>query len=137
MVGHRLLRSLLHELPVLFLLISYSTIPAAEAWVSLTAIGTSSRVVPTKARLYAERRLENVICLVTGASRGIGKGIALELGAEGAIVYITGTTTTTNAGTLSSEAPGTIEETAKLISDSGGTCIPVLCDHSHVPTCKG
>ncbi len=61
--------------------------------------------------------------MVTGASRGIGKGIALELGAAGATVYVTGRSTT--PGRL----PGTVNATATEIDALGGTGIPYICDH--------
>lgn len=61
--------------------------------------------------------------MVTGASRGIGKGIALELGAAGATVYVTGRSTT--PGRL----PGTVNDTATEIDALGGTGIPYICDH--------
>ncbi|WP_040836317.1 SDR family NAD(P)-dependent oxidoreductase [Nocardia brevicatena] len=67
--------------------------------------------------------LKDRIAVVTGASRGIGKGIALELGAAGATVYITGRSTT--PGWL----PGTVHDTAARIDELGGTGIPVVCDH--------
>lgn len=61
--------------------------------------------------------------MVTGASRGIGKGIALELGAAGATVYVTGRSD--RPGRL----PGTVGETAARIAELGGTGVPVVCDH--------
>ncbi len=61
--------------------------------------------------------------MVTGASRGIGKGIALELGAAGATVYVTGRSD--RPGRL----PGTVGETAARIEELGGTGVPVVCDH--------
>lgn len=61
--------------------------------------------------------------MVTGASRGIGKGIAVELGAAGATVYLTGRSD--RPGKL----PGTLSETAAQIAELGGTGIPVVCDH--------
>jgi dehydrogenase/reductase SDR family member 1 len=82
--------------------------------------------------------LKGCVCLVTGASRGIGKGIALELGRAGATVYVTGTSTTssqTNRATsyATSElvgGPGTIEETAQQVTEAGGHGIPVYCNHA-------
>ena len=68
--------------------------------------------------------LKNKICLVTGASRGIGRGIALALGSEGATVYITGRTLNP-----SSTAPGSLSVTADEVSARGGNAIPVQCDH--------
>lgn len=67
--------------------------------------------------------LAGTVAVVTGASRGIGKGIALELGAAGATVYVTGRTTT--AGHL----PGTVAGTAAEIDALGGTGVAVVCDH--------
>jgi dehydrogenase/reductase SDR family protein 1 len=64
------------------------------------------------------------VAVVTGASRGIGKGIALELGALGMTVYVTGRSTG-EGGML----PGTIGETAAQITELGGRGIAVACDH--------
>ena len=64
-----------------------------------------------------------VVAVVTGASRGIGKGIALELGAMGATVYVTGRSV--DAGPV----PGTVGETAAQIDELGGHGIAVACDH--------
>ncbi|MGW4532716.1 SDR family NAD(P)-dependent oxidoreductase [Nocardia sp. NPDC004340] len=67
--------------------------------------------------------LAGKVAVVTGASRGIGKGIALELGAAGATVYVTGRTVT--AGHL----PGTVSATAAEIDALGGHGVAVVCDH--------
>ena len=68
--------------------------------------------------------LKNKICLVTGASRGIGRGIALALGSEGATVFITGRTLEP-----SNKAPGSLSVTADEVTARGGLAIPVQCDH--------
>lgn len=67
--------------------------------------------------------LRGRVAVVTGASRGVGKGIALELGAAGATVYVTGRTV--EQGSL----PGTIVQTADEVTSLGGKGIPVVCDH--------
>lgn len=67
--------------------------------------------------------LPDRVAVVTGASRGIGKGIALELGAAGATVYVTGRTVTPG------KLPGSVHETAARITELGGVGIPVVCDH--------
>ncbi len=61
--------------------------------------------------------------MVTGASRGVGKGIALGLGEAGATVYVTGRTVSPG------ELPGTIGETAAQVTALGGQGIAVACDH--------
>jgi len=71
------------------------------------------------------RQLDGRIAVVTGASRGIGKGIARELGAAGATVYVTGRTVEAGVNPL----PGTVGETAALIDELGGHGVAVACDH--------
>ncbi len=74
------------------------------------------------------KSLEGKIALVTGASRGVGKGIALGLGEAGATIYITGRTTEENQAAV--HLPGTIYSTAGEVNHLGGECIPVYCDHT-------
>lgn len=70
------------------------------------------------------RPLAGQIAIVTGASRGVGKGIALGLGEAGAIVYVTGRTVEPGA------YPGTIGETAAEVTALGGEGVAVRCDHA-------
>lgn len=61
--------------------------------------------------------LNGKVALVAGATRGAGRGIAIELGAAGATVYVTGRTTRTQRSEYN--RPETIEETAELVSKAG------------------
>ncbi len=69
--------------------------------------------------------LSDKVAIVTGASRGLGRGIALGLGQAGARVYVTGRSTEEQPGPL----PGTIEATAREITQVGGEGVAVRCDH--------
>ncbi|WEX76214.1 SDR family oxidoreductase [Sinorhizobium numidicum] len=71
--------------------------------------------------------LEGKVALVAGATRGAGRGIAVELGAAGATVYVTGRTTRTQQSDY--QRPETIEETAELVTAAGGKGIAVQVDH--------
>ncbi len=66
------------------------------------------------------------VILVTGASRGIGRGTAVALAAPGTTIYVTGRTT--RAGTAA--LPGTVHESAAEITRRGGRGIAVACDHA-------
>lgn len=75
------------------------------------------------------RRLEGKVAVVTGASRGGGRGIALVLGEEGATVYVTGRSV--RGASTRPDLPGTtIDDTAEQIGARGGVGIPVQCDHT-------
>jgi NAD(P)-dependent dehydrogenase (short-subunit alcohol dehydrogenase family) len=67
-----------------------------------------------------------IIAVVTGASRGAGKGIAIALGKKGAVVYITGRSL--NNDNVNS---GTITQTAFEVNQAGGIGIPVVVDHTN------
>jgi NAD(P)-dependent dehydrogenase (short-subunit alcohol dehydrogenase family) len=71
--------------------------------------------------------LAGKVALVAGGTRGAGRGIAVQLGAAGATVYVTGRT----SGSMRSEMnrPETIEETASLVDEAGGRGIAVRVDH--------
>jgi len=71
---------------------------------------------------------EQRVAVVTGASRGVGKGIALALGAAGHVVYVTGR----SAGDRVTfpAVGGTVDETARAVTAAGGTGVAVACDHT-------
>ncbi|MFJ5303002.1 SDR family oxidoreductase [Streptomyces sp. NPDC088350] len=71
--------------------------------------------------------LEGKVALVAGATRGAGRGIAVELGAAGATVYVTGRTT--RARRSEYDRPETVEDTADLVTAAGGQGIAVPTDH--------
>ena len=69
-------------------------------------------------------RLKGQVALVTGASRGVGKRIALQLAEEGATLVLAARTVNSGEGAY----PGSIEETAAEVVKRGGTALPVRCD---------
>ena len=71
-------------------------------------------------------QLDGAVVIVTGASRGVGKGCAIELAAAGANVYLTGRSMREGDAPL----PGTIAATAEEIRSAGGRAFAVQCDHS-------
>jgi NAD(P)-dependent dehydrogenase (short-subunit alcohol dehydrogenase family) len=72
------------------------------------------------------------VAIVTGASRGAGKGIAAALGSHGCIVYVTGRSQKEGDGSM----PGTIHATAEAVNRAGGRGIAVRCDHADDPQVK-
>ncbi|MER3483980.1 MAG: short-chain dehydrogenase [Meiothermus sp.] len=73
-------------------------------------------------------KLKGKVAVVAGATRGCGRGIAVELGAAGATVYCTGRSTRGNPSDLN--RPETIEETAERVTQAGGVGIAVRVDHT-------
>jgi NAD(P)-dependent dehydrogenase (short-subunit alcohol dehydrogenase family) len=73
------------------------------------------------------RPLDGAVAVVAGGTRGAGRGIAVELGAAGATVYVTGRSTKGRRSEM--DRPETIEETAGMVQAFGGTGIPVRVDH--------
>ncbi|MGW0080153.1 SDR family oxidoreductase [Streptomyces sp. NPDC003393] len=73
------------------------------------------------------RSLEGKVALVAGATRGAGRGIAVELGAAGATVYVTGRSTRDRRSEY--DRPETLEDTADLVTEAGGRGIAVPTDH--------
>ncbi|MFD6940599.1 SDR family oxidoreductase [Streptomyces goshikiensis] len=74
-----------------------------------------------------QRTLEGKVALVAGATRGAGRGIAVQLGARGATVYVSGRSTRGRRSEY--DRPETIEETAELVTAAGGQGIAVVADH--------
>jgi NAD(P)-dependent dehydrogenase (short-subunit alcohol dehydrogenase family) len=68
----------------------------------------------------------SLIAVVTGASRGAGKGIALALADTGATIYVTGRTRSDG----DSELPGSLATTVRQIAERGGVGVPLVCDHA-------
>lgn len=71
-------------------------------------------------------KLPGRVAIVTGASRGAGKGIALALGAAGMTVYVTGRSQNEGDAGL----PGTVQATAEAVTRAGGRGVAVFCDHA-------
>lgn len=76
----------------------------------------------------APRPLAGRICLVAGASRGLGRGIAQVLGEAGATVIVTGRSS--EAGPHTDQRPETFEDTARAVEAAGGKGHPYRCDHT-------
>jgi NAD(P)-dependent dehydrogenase (short-subunit alcohol dehydrogenase family) len=84
-------------------------------------------VSPRRLNVTVDPSLRGKVALVAGATRGAGRGIAVELGAAGATVYVTGRTT--RFAQSEYKRSETIEETAELVTAAGGTGIAMPADH--------
>src|SRR6185436_10327240 len=78
-------------------------------------------------RCLMNRMLKGKVALVAGGTRAAGRGIAVQLGAAGATVYVTGRTSGSERSEMN--RPETIEETAALVDEAGGHGIAVQVDH--------
>ncbi|MEO6717007.1 MAG: SDR family NAD(P)-dependent oxidoreductase [Novosphingobium sp.] len=76
---------------------------------------------------------KTTVALVTGASRGAGRGIAIALGSHGCTVYVTGRSRKSGDHPLA----GTVYETAEAVTAAGGKGIAVACDHGDDEQVKG
>lgn len=109
------------------------TSQAGERWVqilgALSARGFRLRVSDARVRGMADNESDDTprVAWVTGASRGVGRGIARALGRVGWTVCVTARST--SGGTT--PAPGTVEATAQEVSAGGGRGIAVVCDHGN------
>jgi NAD(P)-dependent dehydrogenase (short-subunit alcohol dehydrogenase family) len=77
---------------------------------------------------WAPPDLSGAVALVTGASRGVGRGVAAALGEAGATVWVTGRSG--RGGVPTEGMPGTVEDTAEAVTARGGTGHAVRCDHT-------
>ncbi|MFB7173137.1 SDR family oxidoreductase [Streptomyces sp. NPDC056254] len=91
--------------------------------------GTLAAGKATAGKPPTETPLAGKVALVAGGTRGGGRGIAVELGAAGATVYVTGRSSG-SAGRSEMGRPETIEDTAARVTAAGGVGVPVRTDHS-------
>jgi len=102
-------------------------------FIAILAITTYLLSVPSFSAKHLAHSLEGQVAVVTGASRGIGKGIAVGLGEQRATVYVTGRTLSkggaNSGGVNGKSAPGSLEETCDMVTEAGGKCIPVAADN--------
>ena len=89
--------------------------------------GTVESTTKTREAGHMSQPLKGKVALVAGATRGAGRGVAVELGAAGATVYATGRSTRDRRSEY--DRPETIEDTADLVTQAGGEGIAVPTDH--------
>ncbi|TKR95689.1 hypothetical protein L596_009821 [Steinernema carpocapsae] len=80
--------------------------------------------------MVANKPLSGKVALVTGGSRGIGRGVALQLGENGATVYVTARPTDKQEEFTKNLGISNLEKTAEQVTKRGGKGIAVYCDHS-------
>jgi NAD(P)-dependent dehydrogenase (short-subunit alcohol dehydrogenase family) len=108
---------------------SATVLTRASGRSSFLSLRNLSQVVRVVARYaFVVKTLQGKIAVVAGATRGAGRGIAVELGAAGATVICTGRSTRGNASDLNRLE--TIDETAQLVTNAGGIGIPIRVDHT-------
>ncbi len=93
----------------------------------MTPIVVSCFFIINEGKWSEMNSLAGRVALVAGGTRGAGRGIAMELGAAGATVIVTGRTTRNETSEYG--RPETIEETAELVNELGGTGIAMKVDH--------
>lgn len=104
-----------------------------SAILAIIAVGLVLLIPSSFKAANLEASLTGQVAIVTGGSRGVGKGIAVGLGEAGATIYITGRTLSkgvaNTGGANGKSQAGSLEETCELIVKAGGKCIPVACDN--------
>ena len=96
--------------------------------VGMTRSSGKGAVDPGRREYPWAGKLLGKVAVVTGSSRGVGKGIALSLGEAGATVYVTGRSVRGKPTTQGLQ--GTIQDTAEEVTRRGGIGIPRRCDHT-------
>src|SRR5712692_6067219 len=96
--------------------------------IALQICNNPGQISPRRRAMPNRKKLSALVAVVTGASRGAGRGIACVLGEAGATVYVTGRSTRGSPAT--DQMPGTIEDTAEEVTRRGGRGIPARCDHT-------
>uniref|UniRef100_A0A915DW21 Dehydrogenase/reductase SDR family member 1 n=1 Tax=Ditylenchus dipsaci TaxID=166011 RepID=A0A915DW21_9BILA len=105
-------------------------IPSIKTVLSIKELLTSFANVFKSGPNHAFQTTSRSIALVTGASRGIGRGIALQLAEAGACVYMTGRRPSASLSANDPKLP-TLEQTAQEIAKKGGESVVVFCDHAN------
>uniref|UniRef100_F1L2W7 Dehydrogenase/reductase SDR family member 1 n=1 Tax=Ascaris suum TaxID=6253 RepID=F1L2W7_ASCSU len=108
---------------------SHSASPMSKFLTNTARTPVSIHMAAMSSQTDPKKPLAGQVTLVTGASRGVGKGIALQLGQAGATVYITGREPSKSFAAKESGLP-TLKDTADEIKKRGGEGVMVYCDHA-------